>query len=97
MFKNAVMSLQAGNVVSIRPYGNSMKGKISSGQLVTLTPIKDQLLVDDIVLCKVKGNYYLHLISATKGEQFQISNNSGYVNGWITKNQIFGRVIKVED
>jgi hypothetical protein len=47
-----------------------------------------------VVLCKVHGTYYLHLITAKDGQRFQISNNKGHVNGW-TKT-IFGKVTKVE-
>lgn len=75
-----------------------MKGKIESGQLVTVEPIKDrsELAVGDIVLCKVRGSQYLHLIKATKGKRFQIGNNRGKINGWVGVNSIFGKCIKVE-
>ena len=52
--------------------------------------------VDDIVLCRVKGNQYLHLVKAIQGERFQIGNNRGGINGWVTRRQIFGRLVKVE-
>ena len=46
-----------------------MSGKIESGQLCTVEPSGDAALlaVGDIVLCKVKGNEYLHLIKAISG------------------------------
>jgi hypothetical protein len=44
----------------------------------------------------VKGAQYLHLIKAIQGERFQIGNNRGGINGWITQRQIFGRLIAVE-
>ena len=50
----------------------------------------------DVVYCKVKGRQYLHLVSAIKGERYQISNNKGHVNGWIGINQIFGLLKTVE-
>jgi hypothetical protein len=47
-----------------------------------------------IVLCRVKGSDYLHLISKTKGEghsrQFLISNNRGRDNGWVGLAGIYG-------
>lgn len=49
----------------------------------------------DIVWCKVKGNHYIHLISAVDKERFQISNNHGRVNGWASSSQIYGLVIRV--
>ena len=71
-----------------------MSGKIESGQLCTVEPAGDlALAVGDIVLCRVSGSQYLHLIKAIQGERFQIGNNRGGINGWITRRQIFGRLI----
>lgn len=77
--------------------GNSMLPKLKGNQPVTLEPVNAQteLKVGNIVFCKVKGNYYTHLISKIKGNPYQISNNHGYVNGWVTRNKIFGKVIKI--
>lgn len=56
-----IQKLRLGEVVSFRRRGNSMKGKIESGQLVTVEPINDGLLQKgDIVLCKVMSNEYIH-------------------------------------
>lgn len=76
-----------------------MKGKIESGQLCTVEPITDfeTLEKNDIVLCKVNGREYLHLIKAIQSKRFQIGNNLGRINGWVTANQIFGKCVKVED
>lgn len=93
--KPHVEKLQAGQVVQFRPRGNSMTGKVDDGDLVTVQPVAPESLeVGDVVLCKVHGTYYLHLITAKDGQRFQISNNKGNVNGW-TKT-IFGKVTKVE-
>jgi len=74
-----------------------MTGKIESGQLCTVAPIDPETLqVGDIVLCKVNGQEYLHLIKAMKGLQFQIGNNQGRINGWISVNAIFGKCIAIE-
>jgi len=84
-----IARLQAGETVSFRPRGSSMKGKIESGQLCTVEPVVHSALsVGDIVLCKVRGNEYLHLIKAISGPRFQIGNNRGLVNGWIGANGI---------
>ena len=92
-----ITRLAQGETVQFRPRGNSMVGKISSGQLCTVTPLAEHALaVGDIVLCRVKGNQYLHLVKAIQGERFQIGNNRGGINGWITKRQIYGRLIAVE-
>jgi hypothetical protein len=90
--------LRAGETVSFRPKGNSMVGKIESGQLCTIEPIVNytSLKVGDIVLCKVGGSEYLHLIKAIQGERYQIGNNRGRINGWVGQNGVFGKCIKVE-
>src|SRR5262245_45468645 len=93
-----IARLKAGETVSFRPRGGSMSGKIESGQLCTIEPIKDVTLLQfgDIVLCKVGGNEYLHLIKAIQGQRFQIGNNRGFINGWIGPHALYGRCIKVE-
>ena len=94
-----IQKLKHGETVQFRPRGHSMKGKIESGQLCTVIPIKNysELQKDDIVLCKVRGNEYLHLIKAISGKRFQIGNNQGRINGWIGQNSIFGKCIKIEN
>jgi len=90
--------LKAGKTVNFRPHGNSMTGRVSSGQLCTVEPVDPTTLkVNDIVLCKVNGNQYLHLVKAIQGPRFQIGNNKGRINGWVTANGIFGICTKVED
>jgi hypothetical protein len=93
-----IVKLRAGETVSFRPRGNSMIGKIESGQLCTVVPVDPATLkVGDIVLCKVGGHEYLHLVKAIQGKRFQIGNNRGRINGWVSANGIFGRCVKVED
>ncbi|CAN5561712.1 hypothetical protein BH11BAC5_BH11BAC5_44480 [soil metagenome] len=90
--------LKGGETVQLRPRGNSMKGKIASGQLVTVEPISDrQLQKGDIVLCKVNGSQYLHIIKAIQGERFQIGNNIGRINGWINIHSIYGICTLIQD
>ena len=86
-------NLKEGKQVQITPKGNSMLPIIESGNTLTIVPC-NKYKKDDIVFCKVKGNYYIHKITAVKQDSYQISNNKGRVNGW-TKN-IFGKVIKIE-
>ena len=93
-----IAKLKNGETVSFRPRGNSMSGKIDSGQLCTVEPVApEEINVGDIVLCKVNGREYLHLVKAMQGQRFQIGNNRGRVNGWITANSIFGKCVKIED
>jgi hypothetical protein len=89
--------LQGGVTVQFRPRGNSMVGKISSGDLCTVAPLGDHVLaVGDVVLCRVSGSQYLHLVKAIQGDRYQIGNNRGGINGGVTRRQIFGRLIAVE-
>jgi hypothetical protein len=93
-----IARLKAGESVSFRPRGNSMAGKIDSGQLCTVVPIADHsaLRPGEIVLCKIGGSEYLHLVKAVQGERFQIGNNRGRINGWVSAKSIFGRCVKIE-
>lgn len=92
-----IAALKAGNTVQFRPRGNSMVGRVGSGQLVTVMPLGEAAPAkDEIVLCKVNGNEYLHLVKAVNANRYQIGNNRGGVNGWVSLAQIFGRCTKVE-
>jgi len=92
-----IQKLNDGETVSFWPRGHSMKGKIESGQLCTVSPVNEaDLKKGDIVLCKVRGTQYLHFIKAIQGKRYQIGNNQGRINGWITFNSIFGKLVKVE-
>jgi hypothetical protein len=93
-----IAKLKLGETVSFRPRGHSMTPKVKSGQLCTVAPVDPTTLaVDDIVLCKVGGSEYLHLVKAIQQDRFQIGNNRGHINGWIGAGSIFGRLTKVED
>ena len=57
------------------------------------------LEIGDIVLCKVKGAVYLHLITKIDGRapdaRYMISNNRGHDNGWVRLSGIYGVAISV--
>lgn len=90
--------LANGKTVKIRPRGNSMEPRIKSGQLVTIEPAQDrQINNGDIVFCKVKSNYYVHLVKSQQRDRFQIGNNKNKINGWISRNRIYGIVTSVDD
>lgn len=89
---HVIKALSEGREVSIRPRGNSMNGRVNDGQLVVVKPVAlDTLSVNDVVLCKVGGRQYLHLVTAIDGDRFQISNNKGHVNGWVGRGCIYGK------
>jgi hypothetical protein len=92
-----IVRLQRGETIQFRPRGHSMSGKIESGQLCTVEPVDAALVeVGDIVLCKVNGRQYLHLVKAIQGRRYQIGNNRGRINGWVSANSIYGRCVRVE-
>jgi len=89
----------AGQVVRFRPSGSSMVPLIRSRQLVTVAPVDPaKVEVGDIVLVRVAGTTYLHLVSAVNadGNRVQISNNRGRVNGWTNHDRIFGLCVAVD-
>ncbi len=93
----AIDALSKGETVQVRPHGNSMRGKVDDGDLVTLAPCDPNTLkVGDIVLVRVKGNVYLHLIKAIDRERFLIGNNRGGINGWVGPHAVYGVATKVE-
>ena len=95
--KFAIEALRQGKTIQVRPRGHSMKGRVNDGDVVTLEPCEtSNLAVGDIVLVRVKGRDYLHLIKALNQGRFLIGNNRGGVNGWVGHNCIFGIATKVE-
>lgn len=95
--KHAIEALGRKETVQIRPRGNSMKGKVNDGALVTLEPcLADTVEVGDVVLVRVSGRDYLHLVKAKDGKRFQIGNNRGGVNGWVGPQAIYGKATKIE-
>ena len=98
--KRAIAALRAGEIAQCRPHGGSMRGRIESGQLVTLDP-RPEPQVDDAVLCRCRGNVYVHLVKAIQGHgdkrRFLIGNNRGKINGWVGRQAIYGVVTEVRD
>jgi hypothetical protein len=91
-----IAKLGEGETVQFRPRGQSMRGRIESGQLCTVHPPPELLEVGDIVLCKVRGREYLHLIKARQGDRYLIGNNRGKINGWVSRGAIFGKCVRIE-
>lgn len=95
-----VKRLQAGETVQFRPRGSSMSGRIESGQLVVVEPISSLYALnwDEIVLCRVAGHQYLHIIKQIDVGQKRvlICNNRGRENGWTGFDNVYGRVVEVK-
>ncbi|WP_354637770.1 S26 family signal peptidase [Kitasatospora camelliae] len=88
-----------GATVEFRPTGTSMVPLIRSRQQVTVAPADPtRLEVGDIVLARVSGTVYLHLVSAVDParRRVQISNNRGRVNGWTGHDRVFGTCVAVD-
>lgn len=72
---------------------------IRSRQSVVVAPVDPaKLEVGDIVLARVSGTVYLHLVSSLDPtrNRVQISNNRGRVNGWTSHDRVFGICVVVE-
>ena len=95
---DARRELAAGREVKVRPSGGSMRGRIESGQLVTLVPVEPAAVrVDDVVLVAWKGGFLLHLVKDATAGQLLIGNNVGRINGWVARSAVLGKVVAVED
>ncbi len=93
----ALEKLAQGEEVWIRPHGGSMRPRIESGERVLLVPVDpEEVAVGDVVLVRVAGNVYLHLVKAVEARRVLIGNNKGGINGWTGKAKIYGRAVEVE-
>lgn len=50
--------------------------------------------VDELV--RVAGTLYLHRVTAIAGQRMQIGNNRGRINGWTTRDRVFGLCVNVD-
>ena len=99
--RRSVIPAHRGNdrdeVVGLRIIGGSMRGRIESGQLVTLVPVlPDDVKVDDVVFIRWKGNYILHIVKEIGEAGFLIGNNLGKINGWAHRHHVLGKVTAIE-
>lgn len=79
-------------------YGQSMTPILKSGQAVIVEPLTNNTILNknDIVFVKVGGYFYLHKISGIRNNKtYQISNNHGHINGWVSKSHIYGKVVEI--
>ena len=86
--------LEKGETFVTSEKGNSMSPIIKSGQDHKLSPVElKDCNVGDVVYCKVRGNFYTHLVKGKGDRGLLIGNNKGGINGW-TK-QVFGKVTEI--
>ncbi len=91
-------ALREGRSVKVRPLGGSMRGRIESGQLVTISPVKaGDARVGDVVFVRWHEGFLLHLVKDVRDGEVLIGNNVGKINGWIAKTAVMGKVVAVED
>jgi len=93
-----IARLKAGErIPGHREGGNSMTPIIESKQPVDIDPV-DIAKVErgDIVLAKVRGNVYTHLVTATTADRVQIGNNHGHINGWTPRTNVFGIITAID-
>lgn len=94
MVNQKVEALLRGETIVSKEPGNSMRPLIKHRQPVKLAPAtEDDVEVGDMVYCKVRGNYYTHLVKAKGTKGCLIGNNHGHDNGWT--HQIYGKVVEV--
>ena len=93
--KEANKALSVSGRCQVRPIGGSMRGRIESGQLITLEVVdRNDLQVNDVVFIRWKGHYILHLIKEIQGEKILIGNNLGKINGWAKKSDVVARLVE---
>ncbi|MFE5208914.1 S24/S26 family peptidase [Streptomyces sp. NPDC056600] len=88
-----------GATVTFRPSGASMTPLIRNRQQVVVAPVDPaRVEVGDVVLARVAGTVYLHLVSSVDParKRVQISNNRGRVNGWTSHDRVFGICVAVD-
>ena len=92
-----IEKLKSGKTCLVQGFGQSMTPILKSGQVCKVVPITEDTILkkNDIVLCKVKGHIYLHKISAISGNRYQISNNHKHINGWVSRNCLYGKVVEI--
>ncbi len=80
------MILAQGKSVRVRPYGNSLRGIIKSGQLVELVPSEfNSIQTGDVVLVKWEKHYLLNKVIEIEKDTLLIGNNRGKIQGWVGK------------
>jgi hypothetical protein len=95
--QHAIEALGRGETAQVRPRGHSMKGKVPDGALVTLAPCEPaSLQPGDVVLVRVRGSVYLHLVKAVNQGRYLIGNNRGGINGWVGPHAIYGIATRIE-
>jgi len=75
----------------------SMRNAIKHGQTLTMSPVGDpgEIQVGDLVLVKWHQSNIFHIVGEIQGDQYLIVNSLGKVNGWVSAEEILGRITKI--
>jgi len=75
----------------------SMRKAIKHGQTLTMSPVTNlvELQVGDLVLVKWHQGDIFHIIGEIQNDQYLIVNSLGKVNGWVTRNEILGKITNI--
>lgn len=93
---DAVVALEGGREVEVRPRGGSMRGLIEDNQPVRLQPVSPEAVrAGDVVFIRWKGNHLLHIALELEDGRVKIGNNLGKVNGWAAASDILGRAVGI--
>lgn len=93
----AIAQLQRCEGATVRLRGHSMTGKVEDGDTVTRAPLDGRALAPgDVVLVRVSGRVYLHLVKAVQGDRVLIGNNRGGTNGWVGRGAVYGIATRVD-
>lgn len=92
-----IRELAGGRRVTIHPRGHSMTPVVRDREAVTLEPLTWPPDVHDVVLVQVRGRVLLHQVGAVRGDQAQIKNARGHVNGWVHRHAVYGRRMVTPD
>jgi signal peptidase I len=96
--KIAVGILEKEGSVTLHCNGNSMRPMFKPGDSLHIKKVPhSKLRVGDAVFCRIKGSLQVHKVTAIDDSRWQISNNHGFVNGWIGNSAIYGLCVKTED
>ena len=97
MWPRIVERLQRGESVEMRPSGESMTPIIRSRQSVRIAPVDPATVVKgDVVLAKVAGNHYLHLVSAVQGDRVPDQQQPRPRQRLDQPSKVYGRVVAVD-
>ena len=75
----------------------SMRAAIKHGQILTMSPISapSEIKVGDLVLVKWHQGDIFHKVGEIKDDQYLIVNSLGKVNGWVSAEDILGRITNI--